>query len=77
MRSIIKVKVVRVPNVEEFNAILFDMQEKQFVILNIELHAIYPDGELCFVVTYNIQHLEEIEGKDMAEDETRNEGEVE
>jgi hypothetical protein len=64
IRAITKVKIVNVPNTEELNAILFDMQEEMINIVDVTLHTIYPNGEMCFVVTYHIQYLDAIEEED-------------
>jgi|TARA_Y100000034_G_C6879437_1_gene402703 hypothetical protein len=61
MRAITKVKIVNVPSTEELNAILFDMQEEQINIIKVDLYTIYPDGNMCFVVTYHIQILDAIQ----------------
>jgi hypothetical protein len=71
MRAITKVKMITVPSTEELNAILFDMQEDMINILKVDLHDVYPNGDLVFIVTYHIQYLDAIEEEENGEQEYR------
>jgi len=60
MRAVTKVKLVKVPSIEELNAILFDMQEEMINIVDVKLTESTIEGDLYFMIIYHIQYLESI-----------------
>lgn len=53
MTSFTRVKIVKVPNVVELNAILFDLQQEQSNIIKVDLIKINIDGTLEFFIQYH------------------------
>jgi hypothetical protein len=53
MIALTKVKIVRVPNVEELNAILFDIQQERINIVKVDYMTTLPDGSMYFSIQYH------------------------
>ena len=53
MLALTKVKIVKVPSVDELNAILFDIQQERVNIVKVDYMTTLPDGSMYFSIQYH------------------------
>jgi len=77
MIAFTKVKIIKVPNVEELNAILFDIQQEKVNIVKVDYMTTLPDGTMYFSVQYHANidtDLEKLESVEETQEENLEEG---
>lgn len=74
LSALTKVKMIEVPNTDELNAILFDLQSEGINIISVDFKGMTLSGEMQFIVVYHFTPGADLQNADSSIEEASSEG---